>query len=192
MQFIKAYQIDTSICDDLVAMHRDADRRGLVVRGKFGKYDKLIVDTEMKDSFDLGMVSVPDDMLQKYRVPEYYMALKSCVEQYIDAHPMLKNVAQFQLAESPIVQHYRPGGGFKLKHFERTNIASSTRFLTWMTYLNDVHDGGGTHFDYQNKTFDARKGQTLIWPTDFTHTHAGVVSPTEHKYIITGWLNFAE
>jgi len=192
MQFIGSYQIDPSICDDLVALHRDADRKGLVVRGKFGKYGKVEVDTKMKDSFDLGIVTVPDDMLQQYHIPAYYDALKDCVEQYFDEHPMLRNVAQFQLAESPIIQHYRPGGGFKLKHFERTNIASATRFLTWMTYLNDVHDGGGTHFEYQNKTFDARKGQTLIWPTDFTHTHAGVVSPTEHKYIITGWLNFAE
>ena len=49
---------------------------------------------------------------------------------------------------------------------------------------------GGTRFVYQDVTFEARKGRTLIWPPDFTHTHAGVVSPTQHKYIITGWLNF--
>lgn len=48
-----------------------------------------------------------------------------------------------------------------------------------MTYLNDVNDGGGTHFTYQNETINARKGRTLIWPTDFTHSHHGVVSETE-------------
>jgi hypothetical protein len=87
-------------------------------------------------------------------------------------------------------QHYRPGGGFKLPHFERSNYANTTRMLVWMTYLNDVTDGGGTHFLYQKHTFEAKKGRTLIWPPDFTHTHVGVVSPTQHKYIITGWMNY--
>ena len=31
-----------------------------------------------------------------------------------------------------------------------------------MTYLNDVHDGGGTDFKYQGKRQHARKGKTLI------------------------------
>ena len=96
----------------------------------------------------------------------------------------------FRITESPAIQHYRPGGGFKMPHFERSNYANATRMLVWMTYLNDVKDGGGTHFVYQKHTFEARKGRTLIWPPDFTHAHHGVVAPTEHKYIITGWMNF--
>jgi len=62
--------------------------------------------------------------------------------------------------------------------------------LAWMTYLNDVADAGGTRFIYQDVTCEARAGRTLIWPSEFTHTHVGVVSPTQHKYIITGWFNF--
>ena len=77
-----------------------------------------------------------------------------------------------------------------MPHFERSNYANTTRMLVWMTYLNDVTDGGGTHFVYQKHTFEAKRGRTLIWPSDFTHTHAGVVSPSQHKYIITGWLNY--
>ena len=38
----------------------------------------------------------------------------------------------------------------------------------------------------------AKKGKTLIWPTDFTHTHRGVISLSKEKYIITGWLSFIE
>ena len=58
-----------------------------------------------------------------------------------------------------------------------------------MTYLNDVHDGGGTDFKYQGKRQHARKGKTLIWPSDFTHTHRGEPSPTEEKYVATGWFS---
>ena len=59
-----------------------------------------------------------------------------------------------------------------------------------MPYLNDVPDGG-THFKYQELTAPAKKGLTLIWPTDFTHTHKGQITDKHEKYIITGWLGFA-
>ena len=59
-----------------------------------------------------------------------------------------------------------------------------------MTYLNNVPDAG-THFKYQHIKTPAEKGLTLIWPSDFTHTHKGEISKKEEKYIITGWLGFA-
>ena len=58
-----------------------------------------------------------------------------------------------------------------------------------MTYLNDVPDGG-THFKYQDLTTPAEKGLTLIWPTDFSHTHKGQITKQHEKYILTGWLGY--
>ena len=43
--------------------------------------------------------------------------------------------------------------------------------LVFMTYLNTVTDLGGTAFKYQNLEVQAEKGLTLIWPSDWTHTH---------------------
>jgi len=59
-----------------------------------------------------------------------------------------------------------------------------------MIYLNTVSDGGGTKFKYFNHTENAVEGKVLIWPPDFTHTHKGVPSATEEKYIITGWYSY--
>ena len=56
-----------------------------------------------------------------------------------------------------------------------------------MTYLNDVPDGG-TEFLYQNLTTKAIKGNTVIWPATWTHTHRGQISQTHEKIIITGWI----
>ena len=61
-----------------------------------------------------------------------------------------------------------------------------------MTYLNTVTDEGGTHFHYQNYTAKPVKGKTLIWPPDWTHMHQGVISPTQEKYIMTGWISHTE
>jgi hypothetical protein len=56
-----------------------------------------------------------------------------------------------------------------------------------MVYLNTVDDQGGTQFYYQNHIEKPEQGKLLIWPSDWTHLHRGVASPTEKKYIFTGW-----
>jgi len=79
--------------------------------------------------------------------------------------------------------------GFNYYHYERDDLSTCSRNLVFMTYLNDVEDGG-TQFKYQNLITPAKKGLTLIWPTDFTHTHRGVISQTKEKYIVTGWYTY--
>jgi hypothetical protein len=59
-----------------------------------------------------------------------------------------------------------------------------------MTYLNDITDEGETEFFHQQIKIQPRKGLTLIWPADWTYTHRGITSPTQDKYIITGWFNY--
>jgi len=190
MQFISEFQVDHAICDSIIELHNVATEKGLVSRGKLGVHGDYKVDTSLKDSYDLGLIAVPDDLAIKYRIPEFYQLLKKHFDEYVEQHPILQRLGALELGESPIIQHYKPGGGFKFEHFERADIMTSRRALVWMMYLNDVTDKGGTHFVYQNFTATPQKGKLLIWPTDFTHTHKGVVSPTQDKYIITGWLSF--
>ena len=59
-----------------------------------------------------------------------------------------------------------------------------------MTFLNTVNDGGGTEFKHHDIIYKPEEGKTLIWPTDWTHTHRGMISNTEHKYIMTGWFAY--
>ena len=190
MQFIGDFKIQPEVCDRLVELHRACDRQGLVKRGAMSRAGQLVTDPDKKDSFDVAVDRIPPELQERYGMAAYYAELQRCLEQYVEQHPLLKQVGTYKVTESPSLQHYRPGGGFKMPHFERACLAASSRMLVWMTFLNDVTDGGGTHFVYQKATVEARKGRTLLWPTDFTHTHAGEVSPTQHKYIITGWFNF--
>lgn len=91
------------------------------------------------------------------------------------------------MVEEYNIQKYLPGGGFKKWHFENDII--DNRVLVFMTYLNDV-ENGGTEFLYQNLTAPAKKGLTLIWPAAWTHTHRGQITDLEEKYIITGWYSY--
>ena len=191
MKFIGDFSIDPQICDRLVELHRACDRLGLVKAGRMytAGSAEASVDPKKKESLDVAVGDIPEDLQNQYGVPLYIRELQRCTHEYLERYRHLR-VAKFGVKESPIIQHYRPGGGFKAEHFERSNLATATRMLVWMTFLNDVTDEGGTRFVYQDATFEARRGRTLVWPSDFTHTHVGVVSPSQHKYIITGWFNF--
>jgi hypothetical protein len=44
-------------------------------------------------------------------------------------------------------------------------ITLGVRILTVFLYLNDVEEGGGTHFNLLNITVSPKKGRALLWPS---------------------------
>jgi hypothetical protein len=89
------------------------------------------------------------------------------------------------------IQKYEPNECYQAYHSERNNLdpMNISRHLVWMMYLNNVEDGGETEFYYQRTKIKPESGKILIWPCDWTHTHRGIVSLTQVKYIMTGWYN---
>ena len=88
------------------------------------------------------------------------------------------------------IQRFLPGEGYHAFHCERASWDTRDRVGVWMIYLNDVHDRGWTEFIYQQHFEEAKVGKIVCWPSDWTHTHRGIISPTETKYILTGWFTF--
>ena len=123
--------------------------------------------------------------------------LSGCISQYKKEYPHINKVYFWHMSDTYKVQRYYPGEGYFDLHCENTGQDFSEegmgkRILAWMIYLNDVTDGGHTAFPAQNKKFQPRRGDVLIWPAYFTHPHQGIVSKTQTKYIVTGWYNFKE
>ena len=75
-------------------------------------------------------------------------------------------------------------------HSERTSVNSLHRLFAFMTYLNDVEDGGHTKYHHFDISIKPEIGKTIIWPAEWTHAHTGEVLKSGKKYIITGWLHF--
>jgi len=122
----------------------------------------------------------------------YQVALQKSILQYIEQFKFSNWGGPWTIKEPVTIQSYEPGEGFFEWHSERLNASMpmTTRHLVFMTYLNDVREGGETEFFYQGIKVKPRKGRTLIWPADWTHTHRGIPSLSERKIIITGWLNY--
>jgi hypothetical protein len=141
---------------------------------------------------------------------EYVEQLNKVCSLYVDKYKFCSQNVKFRLttfkdvpeeiinnANDPLLkfQKYYPGKSYYNYHSEFDGITAGVikrRHLATMTYLNDITDAGGTEFYYQNFTCKPEKGLTLIWPVQWTHTHKGIPSLTEYKYIITGWYVFDE
>jgi prolyl 4-hydroxylase len=194
--FIGGFYIDPKICDDMNNWFNeipdDAKTEGrLSVKG-YGS--ELIVDKAVKDTIEFQM---PDPYLQdeatKNILLSYLEALDTSFTQYNEKYnnSILQEGTYNFLVQPPQIQRYPAGGSFNMLHCERYSetLMGLRRHLVYMTYFDDIEDGGGTEFPFQNFTSKSKKGLTLIWPAGWTHMHRGVPAPNQEKTIITGWAH---
>lgn len=186
------YLTDASGCDDLIEWHQDNKEHHKSGHAYF--HGEGIVDKTHKDStdFSFSMTDVMDN--NKYGgekiLGPFLQDLQIMLERYVACFPFSKNCDRFTITESMLIQHYLPYQGFKTFHCERFGLETMRRHLVFIAYLNTVEDGGGTEFLNQNYMCEAKKGKVVIFPTDWTYPHRGIVSPTQEKYILTGWWSY--
>ena len=133
----------------------------------------------------------PTTTSEKMRVPVYEQVdfancLMNGLDKYAQEYPFLNALPRIKLFCAFKIQKYNPGECYSALHCESMG-SDLDRVLAWMIYLNDVTDGGETEFPSQDKKFQPRCGDFLIWPAHFTHPHRGIASKTQVKYIVTGW-----
>lgn len=185
--FIGAWYLpDKNLCKKIIEFfenNKELQRKGSTSTG---------VNEKIKKTTDITI----DPILlneKKYLIfNEYFEQLNECFKDYNNQFPFLKtflkkiHIGHFNL------QKYLPGDHFSKLHSERTDLGNLHRIFAWMTYLNDVEDGGTTDFDYFDLKIKPECGKTLIWPSEWTHAHTGSVLKSGEKYIITGWMHFAD
>ena len=114
--------------------------------------------------------------------------------QYAEEHPFLKSLYKpFGIDKGWNLQKYFPGQSYSTEHCEHGGEPEDRlRILAWMFYLNDIEEGGETYWPQQDFKKPARAGDFCLWPAAWTHSHKGLVSNTEIKYIATGWCSFVQ
>jgi hypothetical protein len=182
--FIGGWFINENICDELINFYHKNNH--LKTKATVYTDNKLDHDDSVKEGFDLKI----HNKFIYYPFNLYREELQKCLDLYVRRYNFINNINKFNINNSYNIQHYPIGGGFKVWHQEHTVFAPN-RILVFMTYLNDVKDGG-TEFFYQKIKTEAKKGLTLIWPAGLTHFHRGIISNTQEKMIVTGWYEFTK
>ncbi len=183
--FIAGGFIDKLVCDNLIKYFENCKYK---VAGKVGNSDeRAIIKDDIKKSTDLNIMNYNQDK----EILDYYDELNKITTMYKDKYKYCDiNMERWGIVEAWNIQRYKPNEGFVKYHTEVTGKALSQRHLVFMTYLNDVNDGGETEWYYQKLKVKPKKGLTLLWLPNWTYTHRGITSKTETKYICTGWYSF--
>ena len=188
VNFLQGFYIDAEICKNLIDYFKTNPNKHEI--GKTGSLNtkESVIDKDFKDSVDLSIL--PNESFPEWDI--YRENLLRCAKKYVEIFPRANNLDSWNIIERTNIQYYPPGGGFKKWHTERSSgvLPFSLRHLVFMTYLNDVADQGETEFYHQEVKIKPETGLTLIWPADWTYFHRGIPSPSEEKYIFTGWFDF--
>ena len=109
--------------------------------------------------------------------------------EYLDHYPAMYKTFQKSYYEGGHVLRYEPNEGFYKFHYDNDGKTIKNRLLSVIIYLNDVEVGGETEFQYFNTPpVKARKGNVLIFPSGWMHTHKGNTPVSNSKYICVLWL----
>ena len=144
------------------------------------------------DRVNLDWKKSTDIFLMRHQYTLFEDVVQSCIKDYIKKYPTSDSLHRWDIFEIIKLQRYKPGEGYVHEHCENSGVDNMNRVLAWMIYLNDVTDGGHTKFPNQNRKFQPRRGDILMWPAYFTHSHHGIVSKTQTKYIVTGWSTYID
>ena len=180
------YADDTSLCDSMVEWFNNLPSEKKFMGNVASPIDGIFNNDVVKKSTEAVLNENPELYNQ------YHRYLQIVLDEYLKKYSRAASLGEFKSTSITKLQYYKPEEAYFDFHCERFGSAApyGTRHLVFMTYLNDVEDAGETEFLYQDIKVKPEKGLTLIWPAEWTHTHRGIASMTQEKYIATGWLNF--
>jgi len=189
--FIGIYEniFSKSDCDSIIKLFEKYDKNGLTFSRQEEYSDLLKVFKDDKSvnvrdilELDISPFFIKDFLKKFYEIIYPYYNHKYHGLQILNKH-IIKNIK---------IQKTTIGGGYHNWHSEHDgDIDAYNRVLSWILYLNDVHEGGETEFLHQSLRIKPKAGTFVLWPAYFTHLHRGNPPISNEKYIMTGWVEFA-
>ena len=142
-------------------MFKKHDRAGNTRPGEISRG----VDKDTKDSTDLVLgATFNQDPYAEALANRYMEVVKKCTMEYCDHFKLpIKGVNP---KTTPQIQYYKPKGGYKEWHSDATFTGNQSRCLVYITYLNDVPNGGTMFRDWKY-TSKSAKGKHCNIPTIF-------------------------
>jgi len=155
------------------------------------------LNTNVKDTFDLQIPNQSQHNYESWKLIRNTLEneLNNNVKKYIQT--LSKSINEdFKLFENQYVsnetfqiQKYIKNNGKFTYHHDFSNDFTNKKYrvITFIFYLNDVHEGGETEIWGTHK-IKPETGKLLLFPACWTFPHCGLIPKSNHKYIITGWL----
>jgi hypothetical protein len=178
----KKNSLRPEFCQHVIDKFEKDDRK---ISGKVGYPPRL---SDLKKSTDMHISIFPEWKMED-RI--FHLALKKGLDEYnqhINSSPHPKydpflassKDAGFQIQRTYPGEYYEWHSDDQLKD-------DWVRTITFIWYLNDIHENGYTEFSNGTK-IQPEEGKLLLFPATWTYVHRGYPPKSETKYITTGWI----
>jgi prolyl 4-hydroxylase len=177
----------------------DSQCQKLIELGRVRGYERSKDVGEKKFDGSFGAVE------SKERTSSNTWCVEECYEDEVTQSVLAKisnythiedtNYEYLQLLQYKETQHYGNHHDYIDHHNQRP---AGVRILTVFLYLNDVEEGGGTHFTDLDITVEPKRGRVLIWPSvldthpdekDFKTHHEALPVKKGIKYGANSWIH---
>jgi hypothetical protein len=174
--------LSSEFCKHVIDKFESDDRKVMGITTGSSKPD-------YKKSTDLN-ISFFSDWEDEDKV--FYDSLNSHLDQYLEHCISLNYIIPHQLPNLSDagyqIQRTKPGEYYHWHHDSHVS-QHGIRYITYIWYLNDIHEDGYTEFS-NGVIVRPRTGKILFFPATWTYLHRGVSPISETKYICTGWLSY--
>ena len=158
-----------------------------------GKTEKGLIDKEKKDCIELSITPKKVKEAKLDFFIKYFNILRDCYDDYKSQWELFEsNWNQIHIGAF-FIEKFLVSGHHLDFHYDRKNIYSSHKSLSWITFLNNVKkDEGELVFKYFDHSIKPKKGLTLIFPSDWMYMHKQNILKTQDKFILKGNIKFTE
>ena len=173
--------LSQQFCDDLISKFEDDSRKRPGGQSKEG-----IVDTKLKSSTDIHISTYPGYENEAQHLKEQLVnELRVYKEQLEALTPVYYQILSDWKFPGFNMQRTLPGECYNW-HSDEHVMNGTSRAITYIVYLNDIHHDGYTEFN-DGTRIQPKRGHFLLFPAHWTHVHRGVPPISETKYLATGW-----
>jgi hypothetical protein len=110
----------------------------------------------------------------------FYESMKPCLDQYIREYG-----AVIEDFEPPHLLRYGKEQKFNYHVDDHPQL---TRRISMTYYLNDEYEGGDVEFKRHGLRFKAKKGDLLIFPSNFMYHHQVYPVTDGLRYVVVQWI----
>lgn len=180
-EYVKVYTnvIENQICDEFSEKIRNEEQKNkfnspMTDLLRVGKYVNVYAaDPEFKKFSKKVINNISSDISKKYikDVRPFYYAYgdKLCTS---DAH----------------ILDYSKDDFFRIHHDHYAESLNFSRLLTVCAYLNDDYEGGYLEFPSIGRTYRFKKGDVIVFPSNWMYYHGVTPITSGNRYTIVFWL----
>ena len=184
--------LSPEFCKELIDLYEDYAKRRKVKHGLTHRG----LDNNIKDTGELDLLKLPKDEVGEY-INNLRTVSDHCIKQYTSKFGLLQHYNSLELFDGGVyypmweIHKYEKGTGhYEAWHIEGANLYEyGNRMFVSMFYLNDIEEGGRTVFPYSKSAIKCETGKHLSFPTYWPYVHYAETPISDHKYIVTTWLN---